>query len=222
MIIHYPKEHNISISIVNHYTPQVTHLITRVLVEEGSIMKSRSIKYFHALLNGIYIMTFNWLLESYLLTQETGLLTLLSEDTFIVNGDPYTLGGAERARKILRAKNSAGDRLFENLYFILHHPNQSNSWTYSNNNNKIDLNDIKELIYNGGGHIIDINQISKISATKRVCILFNLYQQKIQWQQQHQKNLQINIRLGTLQWFFDCISSYQLLDITAYDMEKNN
>jgi hypothetical protein len=133
-------------SVVDTFSSEVTHVITST--PRGEVMPLRTHTYFQGLLKGLYVMTFDWIAHA------LASFELKEEESYVVKGDACAMGGADRARSIL-TQNSAGDRLFENLNFLL---SPADTWVTPPQSYAADgkiRTEVLSLITTAGGKIQD-------------------------------------------------------------------
>ena len=96
--------------MAKNLTASTTHLVVQ---EENLVVEARTVKYFQAILAGIWVVSSRWVLDSF---QNESWLPI---ENYEVRGDVSCLGGAKKSRE-LRQQNGKSTRLFDGIavYFL--------------------------------------------------------------------------------------------------------
>lgn len=137
------------------FSKKVTHLVVYpVKDEEGNVRAKRSVKYLKALLQGVYIVSYSWVLDSVVEGQ------IKDESHYIVDGDDYHLGTPTQM-----LITSGNHKLFHGMKFSVVGNVPPVSFT---------MKDIKELVTLGGGKYLDPQTMGASDSTTYKIIITNL------------------------------------------------
>jgi BRCA1 C Terminus (BRCT) domain len=137
------------------FSKKVTHLVVYPIKDEdGNIRAKRNIKYLKALLQGAYIVSYNWVLDSIVANE------IKDESPYIVDGDDYHLGTP--TQMLITGGNR---KLFHGMKFSVVGSIPPVSFS---------AKDIKELVVAGGGKYADPETIGANEPTTYKIIISNV------------------------------------------------
>lgn len=185
------------IKLLPTFDNQITHVITE------SSRPKRTIKTMMAILNGIWLVSIEWIKASLMKN------TILPENEFEIQGDDAT---KEPGPKRSRFSKQLGEcKLFDNFLFYLY-----------GSFGKLEKKDILSLLSNGGASIIgNIDELKNLAKGKRIKNqkkrIIILCDPEVQ--SDYETDLGITGYFKpfiAVSWLLDCTSSYQIIDITHY------
>ncbi|KAL4449917.1 hypothetical protein ABPG74_015036 [Tetrahymena malaccensis] len=180
------------------YHEQLTHLVVFPIDQkDDKIIAKRTLKYLSALVEGIWIVGFNWIIHS------NGYNELKDEEEFEVYGDPYGINTPRESR----LRNGLTD-LLENLIFYI-------SEKQTKKDQQISKKELSQLIKLAGGNVIENN---KDEPEEYFHVLITSGQQNID--KNSIKSLKSSSNDGQIvvshKWLLDSISKGQLLNYKNY------
>ncbi|KAJ5076726.1 breast cancer type 1 susceptibility protein [Anaeramoeba ignava] len=179
----------------------VTHL---VMPKRNNNLTSRTSKYLKALIQGIWIVNFDWIKKC----GKKG--KFIKEKEFEFEGDEENTGGPKKSRESKKM-------LFENLFFYVHEQYQADDSPPSET--------LSDLILNGGGNIVFQNEKNKFTVkddiSKSLLVLCdsNCYQfgiQKVLFSLQENNFDLNNFKTINPKWLLDSISKFKLRKINEF------
>jgi len=184
--------------VVRKFTASVTHIVCG----ENNRTCRRTIKYLLGVLNGLWVVCFQWVLSS--LKEKT----FLQEEPFEVISDTVHSGAPKKARESTKKKR----KIFRGFSFYLlgdfKPPSPSKK-------------ELQQLIKTGGGTVLTPKQIRKIrekeNKTEQVMVLCDIIldEQDVK----AARPLYEPIPLISSLWLMDSISFWSALDLSGFGMD---